>query len=140
MNETSKKVAFKDLAEVSARENGKVVVVGLKSENLLDEAQIETIKNGVSELVKSEKAGGVKERTFVIDMSGVEHMNAQLLAALLEINTQLKIHGDNDLRVAGASASFLEVLTITRLDQTFHLAENVEAAVAAANKPRGLAR
>jgi anti-sigma B factor antagonist len=66
--------------------------------------------------------------TVVVDLSGVTFIDSMGLGALVSGLKRARAH-DGDLRLAGASDHVAKVLAITRLDQAFVVAPDVDAAV-----------
>ena len=66
---------------------------------------------------------------LVVDMSGLSFIDSMGLGALVSGLKRARAH-DGDLRLAGASDHVAKVLAITRLDQAFLVAEDVDAALA----------
>ena len=65
----------------------------------------------------------------VVDLSGVAFIDSMGLAALVSGLKRARAH-DGDLRLAGASDHVAKVLSITRLDQAFVVADTADGAIA----------
>lgn len=65
----------------------------------------------------------------VVDLSGVTFIDSMGLGAMISGLKRARAH-QGDLRLAGAGDHVAKVLSITRLDQAFVVADTVDAAVA----------
>ena len=66
---------------------------------------------------------------LVVDLSGVTFIDSMGLGALVSGLKRARAH-DGDLRLAGATDHVAKVLSITRLDQAFVVADSVAEAAA----------
>jgi anti-anti-sigma factor len=67
--------------------------------------------------------------SMVLDLSGVTFMDSSGLKVLLAVNQRAQLAGGR-LVLAGATRSVQRVVSITGLDETFEVRDDVESAVA----------
>ena len=85
----------------------------------------------IDDLMRSMDAG---TQTLVVDCSRLGHVGTIAVCALVTLHRRLAMAG-KELRLAAVQAPLWHVLTITRLDQVFHLFPSVEEAERAPAQP-----
>lgn len=115
---------FGEVATLRVLDKGERIVIKPTAHNILDEVNIEALKKGVLEIINN-KPEGVRKRTFILDLSGVEHFSAVAIGTLIAIDNSLKGHGDNQLVIAGASPNVMDLFEITRMTKRFMFADTV---------------
>ena len=104
--------------EISANEDGDLVVVALKGE--IDLEYSGQVREALLEAVG-------KARGVIVDMSGVSMIDSSGVASLLEAFQTARKRGKEFVLVS-VDESVLRVLKLARLDTVFHLAGDVAEA------------
>ncbi|CAA7621929.1 STAS domain-containing protein [Magnetospirillum sp. SS-4] len=86
----------------------------------LDLARVAALKDAVRPLTVEGQDG------LIIDMSGVDFLDSSGLGALVSLSRQLG--GRGRVALSGVREPVLSLLTMSRMDQVFVLASNVQAA------------
>jgi anti-anti-sigma factor len=85
----------------------------------------------IDDLMRSMDAG---TQTLVVDCAQLRHVGTIAVCALVTLHRRLAVAG-MELRLAAVQAPLWHVLTITRLDQVFHVFPSVEDAERAPAQP-----
>jgi anti-sigma B factor antagonist len=71
---------------------------------------------------------GLEQKSLVLDLDGTEVLDSQGLAALLEVQEELRQEG-GDVRIAATNSANRKIFEITRLDQQLEVFDSVIDAV-----------
>ena len=99
-------------------------IVARPQVKLMDAAVIKALKLSVAEAA----GDGADTPLVVVDLSRVAILPSLALGGLLEIANACKARGQT-LKLAGLQPQIRKVLSVTRLDTLFPIADTVEAAV-----------
>jgi len=113
----------RETEDLAVRDEGAVVVVRLKNENLLSVPAAERIEREVRGLV----AGGATR--LVLDFAAVRYAGSAILAMILTARQEV---GDRGRVVLAGVQRLAEVLRISKTDTLFLIAEDAAAGIAAA--------
>ena len=105
------------------REDG-VVTVEFIDRNILDEANIQSIGQELSDIVDNEA-----DPKLLLSFANVDHLSSSALGTLITLNTKIKVKG-GQLRLANIDRQIYEVFVITRLNQLFTISDTAEEALA----------
>ncbi|MBC7833940.1 MAG: STAS domain-containing protein [Phycisphaerales bacterium] len=116
------------MAQVSSRlrvrKDNDVTQVEFVDRNILDEANIQQIREEIERLVE-----GAPRPKLLISFANVDHLSSAALGALITINNKVKSR-DGQLRLANIDPQIYEVFKITKLDRIFQIHESTDRAMA----------
>jgi anti-anti-sigma factor len=124
-------VSFDDFhpAYFTVREDGDVAIATITVPQLTEEENIEQFGQEFFTLV-----GQYECRRLVVDLSQVEFATSGALGKLITLHRRLH-RGDGKLVLCGIQGTLADILTTSRLMDYFHVAGDVESAVAVAREP-----
>lgn len=111
-------------AKIKVERHGPVTTVRFLEENILDEAGIHTMGQGILKLLEQEV--GPK---LLLDFKAVAHLSSAALGELIKINNRVR-QTDGQLRLCNIDEQILEVFRITRLNQLFNIQKTEKEAMA----------
>jgi len=92
--------------------------------NILDEGAIQRIGDEIESLID-----GSTNPKLLLDFQAVEHLSSAALGKLITINNKIRDKG-GQLRLASIDKQIYEVFAITRLNKSFQIHEDADAALA----------
>lgn len=92
-----------------------IIRVDFIERNILDEANIQLISDGLNHVVES-----AEKPRILICFENVEHLSSAALGALITVSNRVGSKG-GQLRLSDINDQILEVFRITRLDQMFQI-------------------
>lgn len=101
-----------------------VVQIEFIDRNILDEANIQSIGEEISNLIDTEESPHL-----LISFANVDHLSSAALGTLITINNKVK-NKAGQLRLANIDRQIYEVFVITRLNQLFQILDTTEEAMA----------
>lgn len=90
--------------------------------NILDEGNIQSIGEEISELIDAEPTP-----KLLISFENVDHLSSAALGTLITINNKIRNRG-GQLRLADIDPQIYEVFVITRLNKIFEIHESASEA------------
>lgn len=103
------------------RDDG-VTIVEFIDRNILDEGNIQSIGEEISDLIDAEPTP-----KLLISFQNVDHLSSAALGTLITINNKIRNRG-GQLRLADIDPQIYEVFVITRLNKIFEIHESAEDA------------
>ena len=103
------------------RDDG-VTIVEFIDRNILDEGNIQSIGEEISDLIDAEPTP-----KLLISFQNVDHLSSAALGTLITINNKIRNRG-GQLRLADIDPQIYEVFVITRLNKIFEIHESAEEA------------
>ncbi|MEO0483647.1 MAG: STAS domain-containing protein [Planctomycetota bacterium] len=103
------------------REDG-ITHVEFIDRNILDEGNIQSIGEEISEIIDAEPTP-----KLLISFDNVDHLSSAALGTLITINNKIRNRG-GQLRLANIDPQIYEVFVITRLNKIFEIHESAQDA------------
>ena len=113
-------------SRLRVKQHKDVTQVEFVDRNILDESNIEQIKEEIGDLVDKAQSPGPK---LLISFSNVDHLSSAALGAMITINNKVKGR-KGQLRLANIDPQIYEVFKITKLDKLFQIHETTDSALA----------
>ena len=111
------------LSPIKIVEHDPVIVVQLRSEQLLDAAVLDRIEGDIRMAIKEKKPPLV-----VIDFAMVQHLSSMALRTLLNLRQEIIAH-QGQIRLASIRPEIREVFSTTRLDTLFQIHSDTQEAL-----------
>jgi anti-sigma B factor antagonist len=102
---------------------GNIIVVEFLQTSIVDQSQIERIKQEILEQV--EKAGHPK---LVVSFAGVTNISSAMIGVMMALHKKVKEMG-GEMRVAAANKHIMQVFKLTRLDKVFAFYKTLDQAM-----------
>lgn len=113
-------------SRLRVKQHQDVTQVEFVDRNILDESNIEQIREEIGDLVDKSPSPGPK---LLISFSNVDHLSSAALGAMITINNKVKSR-KGQLRLANIDPQIYEVFKITKLDKLFQIHDSTDAAIA----------
>ncbi len=112
-----------DQSHLKIQQDGDIVVIEFLDRNIIEEPSIQKIGEQIGGLIDASP-----NPKLLVNFSGVEHLSSAALGQLITINNKVRDKG-GQLRLVNIDPQIYEVFVITKLNQLFHICENLEEAV-----------
>ena len=112
---TSGLLEIEDIADIH--------IVMFKDSSVLDQANIERIKDDLIAVVSDER-----KPKMIVSFENVQHISSAVLGMLMAVEKGIRKQ-KGQLRLAAINPSLMEVFTLTRLDKVFKIFDDTEKAL-----------
>jgi anti-sigma B factor antagonist len=110
-------------SRIRVKRQDAITVVEFIDRNILDEANINMIKDDLLRLVDAEQSP-----RLLISFANVEHLSSAALGALITVNNRIKSR-TGQLRLSNIDPQIYDVFVITRLNKLFEIHQTSAEAI-----------
>lgn len=110
-------------SRIRVKRQDAITIVEFIDRNILDEANINMIKDDLLRLVDAEQSP-----RLLISFANVEHLSSAALGALITVNNRIKSR-TGQLRLSNIDPQIYDVFVITRLNKLFEIHQNSAEAI-----------